>query len=193
MNSGVQLATYIAQHPELVSGKVVTDMGTGCGIQGIVAALLGAQKVYMADIDMGAVANAQLNVIHHDLEKKCEVFQGDLFANYGTRPKSQVQIFNHPYFSAEPIAGKDWTRMMLGGTELLGRYLAEVPLYSTPDCRYILSWLPLAGNLHGVDNDPAKRASAYGFEVVQEVEQAPVSRGLQRHPFIIYELIKSNT
>jgi len=188
MNSGPQVVQYLQEYPHLVKGKVVTDMGTGSGILGIAAAKLGARKVFMMDIDQRAVDNAKRNVNANNMEGVCDVFQSDLFDNCGPREKSQVQIFNHPYFAEEPIKGKDWTRMMLGGTELISEYLEQAPKYSVDDAFYIFSWLALAGNENAKDNDPAKRAPEHGYKVVNVVEQAPVNLGIPQAPFKIFLL-----
>lgn len=191
MNSGIQVAEHLAEHPELVEKKVVTDMGTGCGIIGVEAARLHATKVFMADIDERAVRNAAKNVARHNLGDVCDVFQSDLFSNWGNHPLSDVQIFNHPFFSEQPVTGKEWTRMMLGGTELIKRYLTEAPHYSTPDAKYIMPWLTLANSTDDrEDNDPGRVAPQLGFEIVNAAEQQPVSQGLQRSVFKIYEFRK---
>ena len=188
MNSGVQVIQYLAQFPELVRGKRVTDMGAGSGIIGLASALLGANHVLMADIDNRAVANVEANINQLHLKGRCEVFQSDLFHNFGDRPKAEVQIFNHPFFADFPVRNKEWTQMMLGGTELLGKYFEEAPHFATSDALYILPWLTLAENNHGIDNDPGKRAMAYGFTVSRVTEQHPVKSGIQQSLFKIYEL-----
>lgn len=188
MNSGVQVMNFLKEHPQLVEGKVVCDIGTGSGILGITAALIGAKKVYMTDIDEHAVENAERNVEQLNLEDVCEVFTSDLFADYGSRIKAEVQVFNHPYFPAEPIADKGWTRMMFGGTELLGRYFSEVAKYSTEDAIYISSWIKLAESEFGVSNNPSKRGSEYGFKTLEIINQNPVEMGVQKEPFEIHIL-----
>src|SRR4051812_34327997 len=47
--------------PDL-EGKSVLDLGTGCGILAVYAALNGASRVTAVDIDPNAVANASENV-----------------------------------------------------------------------------------------------------------------------------------
>lgn len=188
MNSGIQLINFLAARPDLVKGKIVTDMGTGCGIIGLAAGLIGAESVFMPDIDERAVKNAQVNISALKLEKNCEAFQSDLFSNYGDRPPSDIQVFNHPFFAAPPLKDKDWTRMMLGGTQLLGRYFEEAPQYSRPDAVYLLPWLTLAGDEESLDNDPGKRAGEYGYKIIKVTEQTPVKQGLQQSLFKIYEL-----
>ncbi len=188
MNAGVRVVEYLSLKPEVVKGKIVTDMGTGSGMLGIASGLLGARKVFMPDIDGRAVTNARKNVETLKLSDICDVFQSDLFSNFGDRQKADVQIFNHPFFADSPVEGKEWTQMMLGGTELIGKYLEQSPRFSTEDAVYIFPWLTLAGNEGGLDNDPAKRASKYGFEIVNVIEQDLMGKGLQKGKCKIYEL-----
>jgi predicted RNA methylase len=190
MNSGVQTIKYLEENPYLVRGKIVTDMGSGCGIIGLAAAKLGAKKVYMMDIDPNAVRNTQENIQNLHLEKSCEVFESDLFTQYGNRDKSEVQIFNHPFFAAEPLKDKAWTQMMLGGTQLIGRYFKEAPKHSTSTAVYIMPWLTFAGNSEAIDNDPGKRCLQYGYQVTKVTEQSPVVQGIQKGPFRIYLMKK---
>ncbi len=189
MNSGLQMVQYLLERPQLVYDKVVVDMGTGCGILGIVAGLLGAKKVLMMDVDQKAVANAKRNIQRLGLSAICEAFCSDLFKNYGDRPKADVLIFNHPFFAARALYGKPWTRMMLGGTTLIANFLAQAPRFSYEDSLYILLFMNMAGYRDSrIDNDPGKRSQAYGFEIVNITEQKAVKSGLQRTKFKIYEL-----
>jgi len=191
MNSSLMVVNFLEQRPELVRGKVITDMGTGSGILGIVAARLGAKKVYMPEINQKAVACAKRNIWRNKVWRRCDVFQSDLFARYGRRELSNVHIFNHPFFAIEPpsIPGNEWLWMMLGGTELLGQYFATASQYAHPDSLYILPWFTLAGN-DELDNDPGKRGPEHGFEVIEQVKMQWMGTGLQCSDFYMYVLQK---
>jgi predicted nicotinamide N-methyase len=58
---GQGLARYALDHPETVRGKRVLDFASGCGIGAIAAMKAGAQKAFVADIDLYAQVAAQLN------------------------------------------------------------------------------------------------------------------------------------
>lgn len=51
-HAGYNLAQYLIQHPELVRGKRVLEIGCGCGLVGIVAAALGSTSVLLTDLEM---------------------------------------------------------------------------------------------------------------------------------------------
>ncbi|MBW8707703.1 MAG: methyltransferase [Alphaproteobacteria bacterium] len=58
---GQALARYILDHPGMVRGKRVLDIGAGSGLVGIATAKSGAAHVLAADIDAHAVAAIRLN------------------------------------------------------------------------------------------------------------------------------------
>ncbi|MEZ4334847.1 MAG: 50S ribosomal protein L11 methyltransferase [Myxococcota bacterium] len=59
--SGQALARHLLDHPELVRGRRVVDLGTGSGIAAIAAALAGAGEVVAIDVDPTARGAARLN------------------------------------------------------------------------------------------------------------------------------------
>jgi predicted nicotinamide N-methyase len=58
---GQILARHVLDHPELVSGQRVADVGSGGGIVAIAAALAGAARVEAIDIEPYAIAACALN------------------------------------------------------------------------------------------------------------------------------------
>lgn len=58
---GQALARYLLDHPELVGGRAVLDLGTGSGLAALAAAKAGAKSVLAADIDRVALIAAGLN------------------------------------------------------------------------------------------------------------------------------------
>ena len=58
---GQALARYVLDHPQIVQGKRVLDLGAGSGLVGIATAKAGASDVLSADIDSFACAAARLN------------------------------------------------------------------------------------------------------------------------------------
>lgn len=62
----------------LKKGYTVMDVGTGSGILGVASAKLGAEKVFMTELDPQAVSCAKHNVTVNGVEKVCEVAECDL-------------------------------------------------------------------------------------------------------------------
>jgi predicted nicotinamide N-methyase len=58
---GQALARYVLDHPEIVRGKRVLDIGAGSGLVGLAAVKAGAADVLAADIDAFACAAIRLN------------------------------------------------------------------------------------------------------------------------------------
>ncbi|MGN6210124.1 class I SAM-dependent methyltransferase [Asticcacaulis sp.] len=65
---GTVLARYILDHPEIVRGKSLIDLGSGSGVVGIAAMKAGAKKVTAIDIDPYAVSATLLNAQANDVE-----------------------------------------------------------------------------------------------------------------------------
>jgi len=58
---GQVLARWLLDHPELVAGRDVVDLGCASGLVGIAAALAGARSVLCIDVDPTAADAAQVN------------------------------------------------------------------------------------------------------------------------------------
>lgn len=59
--SGQALARHLLDHPAIVRGRRVVDLGTGSGIAAIAAAQAGAAEVVAVDVDPTALGAARLN------------------------------------------------------------------------------------------------------------------------------------
>ena len=58
---GQALARYVLDHPGLVAGRTVLDLGSGSGLVAIAAAMAGAAAVVASEIDALAAAAVRLN------------------------------------------------------------------------------------------------------------------------------------
>lgn len=85
-----------------LQGKEVADIGTGTGIESIVAILSGAEHVDATDINNTAVECTRHNVEHNGLEDKISVFQGDLFSAFPANKKYDLIIANLPIVNFKP-------------------------------------------------------------------------------------------
>jgi predicted nicotinamide N-methyase len=66
--AGQALARHLMDHPELVRGKRVVDLGAGSGVAGLAAARAGASQVLALDLDPQSRRATQLNAALNDLE-----------------------------------------------------------------------------------------------------------------------------
>jgi SAM-dependent methyltransferase len=103
--AGSYLAEFIARTPRLAcahraNGATALDIGTGCGILAVFAALRG-YDVTAVDIEPGAVSCARANAILNGLEDRMSVVQGDLFTPIAGKSFDLV-LFNLPFFRGEP-------------------------------------------------------------------------------------------
>ena len=70
---GQALARYVLDHPEIVRGKRVLDIGAGSGLVGLAAVKAGAADVLAADIDAFACAAIRLNVAANPWANDCAI------------------------------------------------------------------------------------------------------------------------
>jgi len=152
-------ARWLFSNKELYSNKVVIDMGSGTGIQGIVAAINGAKKVILSDISKYSYDNILKNVKQLGLEKKCLVFKGDLFEKINE--KADIILFNHPFFGIKPKAGDYIALATQDGGELIHRFFEDAKNYLAPDGIIVMPYFDIAGDT----NNPGIQAPNHGFNV----------------------------
>lgn len=79
--SGQVLASFLRQQPQWVRGKQVLDFGSGSGVAGIAAALVGAGEVVACDLDPDArratAINAKLNGVGIEVRGDFDTCTGD--------------------------------------------------------------------------------------------------------------------
>ena len=119
---------------ETKRGDRVLDLGTGTGIQGIVAASM-ASTVLSVDINPRAIKCAKQNIVDNNLADKIKVKKSDLFSSVSD--KFDLIIFNPPFRWFKP-------RDILERGELdenyktLKSFFKQVKKYLTPGGRILL-------------------------------------------------------
>jgi methylase of polypeptide subunit release factors len=155
--AGRYLAEFIARTSRLklesgAAGATALDLGTGCGILAVFAALRG-YTVTATDVEPGAVSCARANAILNRVEDRVRVLQGDLFAPVAGQSFDLV-VFNLPFFrgSARTPLERAWMspdiieRCATGLSEMLtSNGVAYFVLSSHGDAEGLLAALSRAG------------------------------------------------
>jgi len=118
-----------AENLAVREGDIVIDVGTGCGILGIIAARK-ASKVVAVDINPYAVRCAKENAkLNHVMDKMVFV-QGDLLTPFRGKEKFDLILFNAPYLPVENEVDS-WSERAwsggLSGRQVIDRFIFEAP------------------------------------------------------------------
>ncbi len=124
---------------EEVSGLRVLDVGTGCGILGILASARGAAMVVGVDVNPSAVAAARENAEAAGLDGSFEARLGDLFSPIRDE-KFDLVISNPPYLAEEPrdVESAAWAGGLPRGRAFLDRLLRGLPEVLSPAGRALI-------------------------------------------------------
>jgi len=123
-------------------GDVVLDVGTGCGMLGILAAKK-AKKVVATDINPHAVNCARTNARHNGVLAKMDIRQGSLFEPIKKSEKFDVIVFNAPYLpisrgeEKESWIGRAWAGGQ-SGRDVIEAFVSEAPKYLKEKSRIFL-------------------------------------------------------
>ena len=155
--TAIEFARWLEKNPYLYEDKKVLDMGCGSGILGITVGLKEALEVVFSDISQYCVDNTSENVSKFLYNSR--VILGNLFENIFE--KFDVIIFNHPFFSNEPIHEQSVSKSWSDRGSLLHRFLKEVKDYLNEGGFVIMPYFHMAGEV----NDPGVQAPFEGYFV----------------------------
>jgi len=137
-----------AENLAVSEGDFVLDMGTGCGILGVVAAEKAA-RVVAVDVNPYAVRCAKENAKLNGVLDRMFFVWGDLFAPLRIGEGFDLVLFNAPYLPVESAEDESWVGCAwaggVSGRRVIDRFICEVPAYLKRDGRVFLMQSTLCG------------------------------------------------
>jgi release factor glutamine methyltransferase len=137
-----------AENLDVHEGDEVLDLGTGCGILGIVAAEK-AKSVLAVDINPYAISCAKQNAVLNNVRGKMGFLRGDLLTALEDSALFDVILFNAPYLPSEAHEFETWIgRAWAGGAtgrDVVDRFIPQAAAHLDPKGRILMLQSTLTG------------------------------------------------
>jgi release factor glutamine methyltransferase len=137
-----------AENFEVKEGQQVLDLGTGCGLLGILAAKK-AERVVAVDFNPFAIRCSKENSVLNGLRGKIDFVQASLFTALNRNATFDLILFNSPYLPSEKGENASWIgRAWAGGTtgrEVVDQFIFEVSTHLKPHGKVLLMQSTLTG------------------------------------------------
>jgi release factor glutamine methyltransferase len=137
-----------AENFEVKEGEQVLDLGTGCGLLGILAAKK-AERVVAVDFNPFAIRCSKENSSLNGLRGKIDFVQASLLTALNCSATFDLILFNSPYLPSEKGEDASWIgRAWAGGTngrEVVDQFIFEAPSHLKPQGRVLLMQSTLTG------------------------------------------------
>jgi release factor glutamine methyltransferase len=138
----------MAENFEVKEGEQVLDLGTGCGLLGILAAKK-AERVIAIDLNPFAIRCAKENSLINGLRDKIDFVQASLLKSLTHSATFDLILFNAPYLPSEKDEGVSWIERAwaggINGREVVDEFIFEAPLHLKPHGRVLLMQSTLTG------------------------------------------------
>jgi release factor glutamine methyltransferase len=137
-----------AENIEIKEGDLILDIGTGCGLLGILAARK-AERVIAVDFNPFAIRCARENSAINGVGSKIDFIQASLLNALNPMVKFDLILFNAPYLPSEKGEDESWIgRAWAGGAngrEVVDQFIFEASLHLKSQGRILLMQSTLTG------------------------------------------------
>jgi methylase of polypeptide subunit release factors len=179
------VSKLLADALNVKKGDVVVDAGCGSGILAIIAAKLGASKVYGVDAARDTVSVASENAERHGVAEQTTFFEGDLFAPLPPDLKADVVIGDVSGIPDEIASASGWFPSGLAG----GPSGAELPMRMLTEAKRVLAvggrmFLP-TGSLQDETSILDRARSFYGSMKQLAERNIPLPSDLSEDPALL--------
>jgi methylase of polypeptide subunit release factors len=179
------ISVLLAASLDIEEGSVVVDVGCGSGVLAIVAARLGAAKVYGTDAADGTVEVASANAEAQGVGGITEFFEGDLFDPLPSGLQADVIIGDVSGIPDELAKESGWFPSGLSG----GATGAELPMRMLQDAKRLLRhggklFLP-TGSLQDEQSVIQEARSLFESIRLLSERQIPLASALVEHPALL--------
>lgn len=179
------ISSLLADSLDFEPGSVVVDVGCGSGILAIIAAKLGAAKVYAVDAADGTVEVGSANARAHGVAEKVQFSQGDMFEPLDPDLKADVVIGDVSGIPDEIARASGWFPSGLSG----GPTGAELPVRMIEESKRILHnggklFLP-TGSLQDEDTILDKARAVFGSMKKLTERNIPLPTSLAEDPAVL--------
>ena len=179
------ISSLLADALEFKPGAVVVDVGTGSGILSIIAAKLGASKVYGVDAAAETVEIATANAERHGVSDRVEFAQGDMFEPLDPDLEVDVVIGDVSGIPDEIANVSGWFPSGLSG----GPTGAELPMRMIEESKRLLKkggslFLP-TGSLQDESSILERARSVFGSMKQLAERNIPLPSALAEDPAVL--------
>ncbi len=176
------ISTLVADAIEVDSNSTVIDVGCGSGILSIIAARLGARKVYGIDAAPGTVEVATANAADHGVSDRTEFFEGSVFEPLPAGVEADLMIGDISGIPDQLANASGWFPSGLAG----GPTGAELPLRMLEEAKRFLRkggrlLLP-TGTLQDENSILDKARSVFGTIRQLTEKSIPLPSSISEHP-----------
>jgi methylase of polypeptide subunit release factors len=183
------VSVILAEALDFRPGAVVLDAGCGSGVLSIVAAKLGAGRVYGVDAAEGTVEVATTNAKTHGVSDTTEFYEGDLYDPLPGQLKADVLIGDVSGIPDSLANATGWFPSGLSG----GPTGSELPIRMIEGARDLLAkggrmFLP-TGSLQDEDSILDRARTAFGNLKQLAERNIPLPTSVSEHPAVL-ELLK---